>query len=231
MTADGELGQVLVGRGLMTEAQLATALDFQRSLGGDLRNIVVRLGFVSDSALVGLVTDDPAGPTEIADELIDIGALKTISQEVLEKHQVVPLRSPDTHVLLVAMADPNDLLAIEELQFLVNKSVEPAVASPAAIRQALARVPLLRKRRADGSRGKLEARAKAEAPRSKAEARAKAEAPRSKPTKARASGGALDVVQALRETPTDKLIRAYLLLQIERGELSAVDLLTRARSL
>lgn len=220
---DAELGQLLIGRSLMTEAQLTTALDFQRSLGGDLRNIVVRLGFVEASALDELITPEAsADSVEIADELIDVAALKTLSQEVLEKHQVVPLRSPDSHVLLVAMANPNDLLAVEELQFLVNKTVEPAVASPAAIRRALARVPLLRKRRAETQRP-----TKPEPP------PPAAVTPRAKaaPKPNRAPAPAVDLIQALRETPVDKLIRAYLLLQIERGELSAIDLLTRARSL
>lgn len=202
MTTDTELGQLLVRQNLMSEAQLATALDFQKSLGGDLRNIVVKLGYVKDSVLAGLVAqEENVGAAEISEDVIDFAALKAISREVLEKHLVLPLRSDEPHTLVLAMSDPNDLRAIEEIQFLVNKSVEPAVTTKAAIRKALNQLPELLQRRREAKKAKQRTTLPPE------------------------------VVRALRDTPVDKLIRAYLAIRIEQGDLSAEDLLARANKL
>ncbi len=202
MTSDMELGQLLVRQSLMSEAQLATALEFQKSLGGDLRNIVVKLGYVKDSVLADLVAQEEhvEASAEITESVIEFNALKSISRDVLEKHFVIPLKSEDPHTLVLAMADPNDLRAIEEIQFLVNKSVEPAVTTKAAIRKALNQLPEMLKRRG----GKQKKKRSSLPP---------------------------EVQRALRDTPVDKLIRAYLAVQIERGELSAEDLLARANKL
>src|SRR5205814_563369 len=56
---------------------------------------------------------------------------------LLEKHQIVPLKGDDPNSLVLAMSDPNNIAAIEEVQFLVHRMVEPAVAPKAAIRKAL----------------------------------------------------------------------------------------------
>lgn len=203
MTTDEELGEILVRENLMSTAQLKTAVDFQKSVGGDLRSIVVKLGYVKDSVLAGLVAAEEHVETataEINADVIDFEALKRFPRELLEKHQVVPLRSDDHHSIVLAMADPNDLRAIEEIQFLSNKTVEPAVTTKAAIRRALNQLHELQKEH---------------------EAR-------TSPKGSKVPG---DRLKAIRELPVDKLIRAYLVLQIEKGELSADDLIARAQKL
>jgi hypothetical protein len=199
-TSDTALGELLVRESLMTPAQLKTALEFQKSLGGDLRNIVVKLGYVKDSVLAGLVAQEEnvSASTEITAEVIDFEALKVIPRQVIEKHQVIPLRS-DGSSLVLAMADPNDLRAVEEIQFLVDKPVEPAVATKAAIRKTLNQLPDLIKQQEAKS-----------APRSVIPA---------------------DRLKALRDLPLEKLMRAYVITQIEKGQLAVDDLLARASKL
>lgn len=139
MDTNSGLGELLVQENLMTADQLRTALDFQTTLGGDLRSIVVKLGYVKDSVVAGLVAQEEhveAASNEITAAVIDFDALKTLPKDVLEKHQVIPLRSEGSHLVL-AMSDPNDLRAIEEIQFLANRTVEPAVATKQAIRKAI----------------------------------------------------------------------------------------------
>ena len=202
MDGDAALGAMLVERELMTDDQLKTALEFQSTLGGDLRSIVVKLGYVKDSVLAGLVAEEEhveSAATDITAEVIDFTALKTLPKDVLEKHQVIPLRSDGPHLVL-AMADPNDLRAIEEIQFLVNRSVEPAVATKHAIRKALNTLHELKKEH---------------------QARTKPKRRALNPER----------LKALKETPVDRLIRAYLIIQIEKGELSVDDLLARAGKL
>ena len=205
MTTDAQLGELLVRESLMSPAQLKTAVDFQKSLGGDLRNIVVKLGYVKDSVLAGLVAEEEGveASAEITEEVIDFDALKTLPREVLDKHQVVPLVSGEPNTLVLAMADPNDLRAIEEIQFLVNRSVEPAVTTKAAIRKALNQLHDLVKKHEAKSGGKRSKRPSLPG----------------------------DQLKAIRDTPIDKLMRAYLVLQIEKGDLSAEDLLSRANKL
>lgn len=198
-TTDSALGELLVRESLMTPAQLKTALEFQKSLGGDLRNIVVKLGYVKDSVLAGLVAQEENVSTssEITADVIDFEAVRTIPRAVLEKHQIVPLKGDGSAVVL-AMADPNDLRAVEEVQFLVNKPVEPAVATKAAIRKTLNQLPDMLKQQ-----------------------------------EARAPKAAIspDKLKALANVPFEKLMRAYVMCQIEKGQLTADELLARAGKL
>ena len=192
------LGELLVQKNLMTTAQLKTALEFQKSLGGDLRNIVVKLGYVKDSVLADLVAEEENVnvSSDITADVIDFDALKVLPRTLLDKYQVVPLRS-DGHSLVLAMADPNDLRAIEDIQFRVNRSVEPAITTKQALRRALNNLPEWMRQADARAGGKLPA----------------------------------DKLKQIKATPVDKLLRAYLVLQIEKGELSAEELLARASKL
>ena len=180
----------------MSQAQLKTAAEFQQSLGGDLRTIVVKLGYVKDADLTALMASEQnvSASYEITEDMIDFATIRKLPRELLDKHQILPLRS-GSHSVVLAMADPNNLQAIEEVQFLVNRSVEPAVATQAAIRKALSNL--------DELEGRYE-------------------------TKRPLGGLSPAKVQRLRDMPFEKLLRAYLVCQIERGALSLDELLERA---
>lgn len=199
MSIDTQLGELLVQRGLMSEAQLRTASDFQQQLGGDLRSIVVKLGYVKDALIAGLVAQEEhvEASVEITPDVIDFDMVKTLGKETLDKHQVLPLRSDEGSTVVLAMADPNDLRAIEEVQFRANRSVEPAVTTKAALRKALNLLPDLMRHHEQRQGGRIPA----------------------------------DRLKALKATPVDKLMRAYLVLQVEAGTLSLEDLLARASKL
>jgi type IV pilus assembly protein PilB len=199
VSSDAQLGQLLVQRELMSEAQLRTATDFQQQLGGDLRSIVVKLGYVKDQVIAGLVAQEEGveASVEITADVIDFDMVKTLGKDTLEKHQVLPLKGTDAGSLVLAMADPNDLRAIEEIQFRANRSVEPAVTTKAVLRKTLNQLPDLMKQAEQRQGGRIPA----------------------------------DRLKALRSTPVDKLMRAYLVLQIENGNLSLEDLLARASKL
>lgn len=208
MTSDAALGEVLVRENLMTSAQLKTALEFQKSLGGDLRTIVVKLGYVKDTVLADLVAAEEhvsASAAELTADVLDFETIRAVPRAVLEKHQVVPLKSDDAGSIVLAMADPNDLRAIEEIQFLVNRPVEPAVAAKAAIRKALNQLPDLLKQ--------WEQKQQEQRP-----------APKAGPLPT-------DKQKALEKLPFEKLVRAWIMLQVERGQVSADDILARAAKL
>lgn len=197
---DDPLAEALLRANLMSPAQMKTAVEFQKSLGGDLRNIVVKLGYVKESDLVSIVAQEEGVgvSTEITEDVIDFEALKQLPRALLEKHQVVPLRSDGSSIVL-AMADPNDLRAIEEIQFLVNRAVEPAVASKASIRRTLNQLHDLVKRHNEGRTAKTSINP--------------------------------DRMKAIREMPLERLVRAYVITQIEAGRLSVDDLIARASKL
>ena len=69
--------------------------------------------------------------------MIDYEAMKKVPEKVFEVHNVVILRS-NSNRLRLAMADPNNLAAIEEIQFLMDRSVEPVFAPAESIRKVLA---------------------------------------------------------------------------------------------
>jgi type IV pilus assembly protein PilB len=137
MDEDAKLGDILIRENLITESQLKTALDFQKSLGGGLKEILIKLGFVKDSVLSSLIAEQQHMHTiDISDKEVDAELMEQIPKNILERHQVVPLKSHEGTVLL-AMSDPNDYRAIEEIQFLTNRRVETALAPRAAIRKAV----------------------------------------------------------------------------------------------
>src|SRR6478609_6439045 len=69
---------------------------------------------------------------------IDAAVLKLIPRETCEKHQVIPVRR-NGPTLIVAMADPSNIYAIDELKFLTQYNIEPVVASEQGVEQALGR--------------------------------------------------------------------------------------------
>jgi hypothetical protein len=197
---DAKLGEQLIRDNILSAAQLKTAIDFQKKVGGDLKDIVVKLGYVKDSTIAELLAADQhlgAATIEINATVVDLDALRTLPRALLEKHQVIPLRGEDPNALVLAMSDPNNIAAIEEIQFLVNRMVEPAVAPKAAIRKALNQLDDFL----------------------------------AQATPKPAQTIPADKVRSILQMPLDRLLRAYILCQIESGTLSAEELLTRAEKL
>ena len=239
MTQD-PLGDLLVQRKLLTAEQLRTAMGLQRELGGDLRSLVVKLGYVKESEVASALAQQEhlgAASDEITADVIDFAFVEKLPRELLERHQVVPLKS-DGHELVLAMTDPNDLAAIEEIQFRAGVQVEPAVATRDAIRKVLAQLDDLLDARAeeqddddDDDSGELpiiELEAEKPAPKGKLTPPVK---PGSQATKRPAVAAAGNAREALKRLPIEKLLRAYIQLQVEKGNLEAEELLARARDM
>jgi hypothetical protein len=155
---------------------------------------------VKDSILAELLAAEQnlgAATIEIDATVVDIEALKSLPRALMEKHQVIPLKSDDPNTLVLAMSDPNNIAAIEEVQFLVRRMVEPAVAPKAAIRKALNQI--------DEFLAEARPRLAQTIPQEKH--------------------------RAIVQMPLDRLLRSFILCQIERGALSAEELLARAEKL
>lgn len=119
-----QLGQMLVESGLLTAEQLKMAMDFQKSVGGKLGAIIVKLGFIEDQTLTNFIARQQGLPVVNLDELVlPENLVKRIPRKLIEKHHVVPIRYHDG-VLAIATSDPFDYEAIEELQLAVDSRIE-----------------------------------------------------------------------------------------------------------
>jgi type IV pilus assembly protein PilB len=133
------LGEVLQKRGDLTGDQLGKALEQQREHGGALSTHLVKLGFVTEEKLLSYLEREYRLP--VVDPLsLDIPreVLAIVPQALVLKHHLVPT-SLVRSTLTLAMADPSNLMAINEVKFLTGYDVKVAVAAPTVIQHSIER--------------------------------------------------------------------------------------------
>src|SRR5262249_26425387 len=98
-----------------------------------------KLGFISDGEITNFLSAQYRLPAINLEEYdIDAGVIKLVNRDVCEKHRIIPA-SRSGSSLIVAMSDPTNLHAIDDIKFLSGYNVEPVVASETAIQQAIER--------------------------------------------------------------------------------------------
>ena len=133
MANTNRLGELLVREKLISLSQLRNAQEEQQKSGGNLGYTLARLGYISDDEITNFLSQQYRVPTiDLADYEIDAEIVKLVSKEQCEKHKVVPV-SRTGNALIVAMADPTNLHAIDDLKFLTSYNIEPVIASESAI--------------------------------------------------------------------------------------------------
>jgi len=133
------IGELLVREKMLSLQQLKQAQDEATRTGKRLGATLARLGYVDDQRLTQFVAKQYSLPSiNLSEVEIDAAVLKLIPREICEKHQVIPVRR-NGPTLIVAMADPSNIYAIDELKFLTQYNIEPVVASEASVETALAR--------------------------------------------------------------------------------------------
>lgn len=136
---DERLGEELVEAKLLTPAQLQTVLDYQKSLSGRLTDIVLKLGFVDEESLNAFIADRERMHTVKLDgRIIDVDLMGKIPRWVIERHCVIPFRQTEDTILL-AMSEPSDYQAVEEIQFLTNCRIETGLAPRSQMREMINR--------------------------------------------------------------------------------------------
>lgn len=139
MSNTNRLGELLVREKLISLAQLRQAQDEQNRSGQNLGYTLARLGFISDQEITNFLSQQYRVPTINLDEYeIDAEILKLVSKEQCEKHRVIPVSRAGSS-LIVAMADPTNLHAIDDLKFLTGYNIEPVIASETSIANAVER--------------------------------------------------------------------------------------------
>ncbi len=132
-----KLGEMLLKEGIITPSQLEEALEYQRMHGGRLGSILIKLGFATEEQVTSVLSRQYGYPfINLSKFEIPPKAKEWIPADIARKYMVVPVdRAGST--LTVAMADPTNLYAIEELRFITGMNIQPAVASESAILEAL----------------------------------------------------------------------------------------------
>jgi len=137
--SQNRLGELLVREKLISLQQLRKAQDEQKRSGQNLGYTLARLGFISDGEITNFLSSQYRLPAINLDEYeIDAEVVKLVTKEVCEKHRIIPV-SRSGSSLIVAMSDPTNLNAIDDIKFLSGYNVEPVVASETAIQAAIER--------------------------------------------------------------------------------------------
>ncbi len=133
------LGDLLVADGLINAEQLRRALHEQRESGEKLGSILVRLNHLTEEQLQGFLSRQYGIPSITLSQLdIDPEVLRLVPAQIAKKYEVLPIKQVGT-TLTLAMADPTNVFALDDVAFMTNLLVVPVVASQAAIRQAIER--------------------------------------------------------------------------------------------
>ena len=133
------LGEILLKENLITQDQLQKALEFQRSNGGKLGSCLTKMGFITDDDITGVLSRQYGVPSiNLKYYEIDPNVIRLIPQDTAQRYQVIPLSRVGS-VLTIAMTDPTNVFAMDDVKFMTGFNVEPVVASESAIADAITR--------------------------------------------------------------------------------------------
>ncbi|MBI4381759.1 MAG: type IV-A pilus assembly ATPase PilB [candidate division NC10 bacterium] len=132
-----QLGQMLLTANLITPKQLERALAQQKTLGGRIGSHLAKLGYISEEEISSFLSRQYGVPAaDLSNIKIDPALTKLVPAELADKHSLIPLSRAGS-VLTVAMANPSDIFAIDDVKFVTGYNVKPMVAPESSIRNAL----------------------------------------------------------------------------------------------
>ena len=132
-----KLGEILVEEGILDEERLAEALNIQKERGGLLGDILISLGYINEEELAKSLGKHLGIPTVDAQEYdIDPEVIKLIPEGIARKYTLIPLEKKD-NVLKVAMVDPLNIYALDELKGLTGMVIRPVISTRSSIINAI----------------------------------------------------------------------------------------------
>ena len=132
-----KLGELLLKENMVTPQQLQEALGHQKMNGGKLGKAFVSLGYVRDEEITSLLSRQYGVPSINLDHFeVDPTIIKIIPAETARKYQILPL-SRSGATLTIAMADPTNVFAMDDIKFMTGYNVEPVVASESSLEEAI----------------------------------------------------------------------------------------------
>ena len=131
------IGELLLKEKRITPEQLQEVLAYQKANGGKLGLILVKLGFAKDEEITALLSKQYGVPSINLHQFeIDPAVIKLIPPETAQKYQIIPLSRAGA-TLTIAMTDPTNVFAMDDIKFMTGYNVEPVVASDGAVNDAL----------------------------------------------------------------------------------------------
>src|SRR5919197_76607 len=131
------IGELLLKEKRITPEQLQEALNYQRQNGGKLGYNLIKLGYVKDEEITALLSKQYGVPSIALTQFeIDPAVVKLVPAETAQKYQIIPL-SRSGATLTIAMTDPTNVFAMDDIKFMTGYNVEPVVASETAVSSAI----------------------------------------------------------------------------------------------
>ncbi|PYY01847.1 MAG: type IV-A pilus assembly ATPase PilB [Acidobacteria bacterium] len=131
------LGDLLVREKVINHDQLTQALRKQRETGGRLGSVLVKMGLLTDEEVTNFLSRQYGVPAiNLQFFEIDPNVIKLIPQETARKHQILPLSRVGAS-LTIAMVDPTNVFAMDDIKFMTGFNIEPVVASETAIMERI----------------------------------------------------------------------------------------------
>src|SRR3954451_14124406 len=131
------IGELLIKEKRITPEQRQKALNHQKASGGKLGFNLVKLGFVKDEEITALLSKQYGVPSiNLSQFELDTAVTKLIPPDTAHKYQIVPLSRAGA-TLTIAMTDPTNVFAMDDIKFMTGYNVEPVVASETAVTEAI----------------------------------------------------------------------------------------------
>src|SRR3989441_1341534 len=131
------LGELLTKASLITQDQLKEALRSQKESGGKLGETLIKLGFVSEEEITECLSQQFGVPSiNLSHFEIDGSVIKLIPADVARKYNILPVNKTGA-TITIAMADPTNVFAMDDIKFMTGYNVEPVVASELGIKAAI----------------------------------------------------------------------------------------------
>ncbi|MFN8059698.1 MAG: type IV-A pilus assembly ATPase PilB [Vicinamibacterales bacterium] len=133
------LAELLLKEKKITPNQLQEALTFQKTNGGKIGFVLVKLGYVKDEDVTAILSKQYGVPSiNLAQFDVDPSVIKLIPGDTAQKYQIIPLSRAGA-TLTIAMTDPTNVFAMDDIKFMTGYNVEPVVASDSQIAEAIAK--------------------------------------------------------------------------------------------
>jgi len=137
MSESKKLGEMLKEAGLIDDFQLQTALSHQRNWGGKLGSILVELAFVREEDIASVIAEKFNIPyVNLFEPEVSESIIKMIKEDIAKKYNVVPVKK-EGGALILAMFDPFDIEAADEIRFITGLNIKPALAMESEIKNAI----------------------------------------------------------------------------------------------
>lgn len=131
------IGEMLLAAKLITEDQLKKALEVQQKERGNLGSNLIKLGYINEEKLTSFLSKQYGIPAiNLLDYEIDPSVIKLIPSEVVRKYQVIPVMKTGA-IVTIAMADPSNVFAVDDIRFMIGYNVETVIATESALKIAI----------------------------------------------------------------------------------------------